>query len=236
MTEKETAFVVDLFDKLINFFSEFEFDCSYRFINTWLNQLKEKKGKSYVINYLTLIDSPYVAEVTEKMKSQEFKAIVDQLKIIPVEKHINKRFALYYGPQGTGKTTMALKESNNNCIICHSSMLPADLIEDFTFNDGKATFQPSKLCKAMMEGYAITLDEINLLPFDSIRFLQGLLDDKAQFDYKGYTIHIKEGFKIIGTMNLKVNGSIYGLPEPIVDRAYDLKEFKLTGKDLLLAL
>jgi MoxR-like ATPase len=170
------------------------------------------------------------------MKSQEFKQLVELLKYIPVEKIINTRFDLYYGAQGTGKTTLALKETNGKCIVCHSAMLPADLIEDFTFADGKATFQPSELCKAMMEGYPIVLDELNLLPFDSIRFLQGLLDGKESFVYKGQTIQIKEGFKIIGTMNLRVNGSVYGLPEPLVDRAFNIREFKLTGQDLLLAL
>jgi hypothetical protein len=37
-------------------------------------------------------------------------------------------------------------------------------------------------------------------------------------------------------MNLRVNGSVYGLPEPLVDRAFNIREFKLTGQDLLLAL
>lgn len=236
MSNQDKQQLSNLFDNLINFFSEFQFEVSFRFLNTWLHHLKNQKGKSYIINYLTLIDSPYTVEIQEKMKSQEFKQLLEVLKSVPVEKRINTRFDLYYGAQGTGKTTLALKETNGKCIVCHSAMLPADLIEDFTFTDGKAAFQPSELCKAMMEGYPIVLDELNLLPFDSIRFLQGLLDGKESFVYKGHTISIKEGFKIIGTMNLRVNGSIYGLPEPLVDRAFNIREFKLTGQDLLLAL
>ena len=236
MSNQDKQQLSNLFDNLINFFSEFQFEVSFRFLNTWLHHLKTQKGKSYIINYLTLIDSPYTIEIQEKMKSQEFKQLLEFLKNVPVEKRINTRFDLYYGAQGTGKTTLALKETNGKCIVCHSAMLPADLIEDFTFTDGKAAFQPSELCKAMMEGYPIVLDELNLLPFDSIRFLQGLLDGKESFVYKGHTINIKDGFKIIGTMNLRVNGSIYGLPEPLVDRAFNIREFKLTGQDLLLAL
>ena len=228
--------LANLFDNLINFFSEFQFEVSFRFLNTWLHHLKNQKGKSYIVNYLTLIDNPYTIEIQEKMKSQEFKQLVELLKSIPVEKRINNRFDLYYGAQGTGKTTLALKEAAGKCIVCHSAMLPADLIEDFTFTDGKAAFQPSELYRAMVEGYPIVLDELNLLPFDSIRFLQGILDGKNKFEYKGQTIEIKDGFKIIGTMNLKINGSVYGLPEPLVDRAYEIKEFKLTGEDLLNAI
>ena len=54
-------------------------------------------------------------------------------------------------------------------------------------------------------------------------------------NYKGETIKIKEGFQVIATLNLFVNGSINPLPEAIVDRAtYDgLKEFKLPSKLLV---
>jgi hypothetical protein len=236
MSEKEQNLLINTFNKLISFFSEFEFELSFRFINTLLWQFKNSTGKAYILNYLSLIDSPYISEIKEKMKSVEFSDLIKTLQSVPVEKQINKRFVLYYGAQGTGKTTQALAEANNLCMICHSAMLPSDLLEDFTFNDGKATFQPSVLTKAMIEGKPIVLDELNLLPFDSIRFLQGLLDGKSSFNYKGQTINIKDGFKIIGTMNLKINGSIYGLPEPLVDRAFEIKEFKLTGKDLLNAI
>lgn len=236
INEKEQKLLVDTFNKLIDFFSEFEFELSFRFINTLMWQFKQKQAKAYILNYLTLIDNPYINDIKEKMKSIEFVELMKILQHVPVEKQINKRFALYYGAQGTGKTTKALVESDNLCMICHSAMLPSDLLEDFTFNDGKASFQPSALTRAMTEGKPIVLDELNLLPFDSIRFLQGLLDGKDQFEYKGQTIKIKDGFKIIGTMNLKINGSIYGLPEPLVDRAVEIKEFKLTGNDLLNAL
>ena len=107
---------------------------------------------------------------------------------------------------------------------------------DFIFDNGQATFKPSALWRSMVDGTPIVLDEINLLPFDSLRFLQTILDGKAEFLYKGNTVKIADGFKIIGTMNLTVNGMTYGLPEPLVDRAEDMQKFTLSAKDLLKAI
>ena len=77
----------------------------------------------------------------------------------------------------------------------------------------------------MEEGQPHILDEIRLLTDDCLRTLQGFLDNKTEFNFKNETIKIKEGFKIIGTMNLEVSGQIYSLPEALVDRAYLIKEF-----------
>lgn len=122
------------------------------------------------------------------------------------------------------------------CMVCHSAMLPADLMEDFKFENGQPNFKPSALQIAMTEGQKIVLDEINLLPFESLRFLQSILDGKSEFVYKGQTIIIKEGFQIIGTMNLTVNGCTFALPEPLVDRASELRKYTLTAETLIGAL
>lgn len=222
--------------ELISFFTEFDFMPNFRFVNTLMKNAyaSKEKAKTYVNNYFKLIDSPYANDIREKIKSAEFKSIVEKLCKIPAPKNdVNRRLEIYYGPQGTGKTTQALKDTNNLCIVCNSSMLPADLMEDFSFDDGKATFHPSVLAKCMEEGRPITLDEINLLPFDSLRFLQGILDGKKEINHKGYTVHINEGFKIIGTMNLLVNGVTFGLPEPLVDRCANIVEVELTPEMLL---
>lgn len=222
-------------ERLINFFAEFQFEPNYRFVNT-IAQLKGDEAKHYIENYFKLTDNAYASTILEKMSSKEFTEILDVLSKQNPSVKVNERFKVYYGPQGTGKTTIALKESEGRCMVCHSAMLPSDLMEDFTFNDGKAAFQPSVLALAMMKGYCITLDEINLLPFESLRFIQGLLDRKDKFLYKGIEVNIKEGFKVIGTMNLSVNGSVYSLPEPLVDRAENLVECKLTAEQLLKAV
>lgn len=225
---------------LIDFFSEFSFSPNFRFVNTLTRKLVQSNSyndiKKYVRCYFALTDNIYQAQIADKMESSEFETILDDLMYANCTKQINTRFKLYYGAQGTGKTTQAMIEANNNCMVCHSAMLPSDLMEDFQFDDGKAAFKPSALCKAMTEGKQIVLDEINLLPFESLRFLQSILDGKSSFVYKGQTINIEDGFKIIGTMNLQVNGQIYPLPEPLVDRAEDLKEYKLTAEQLLGAI
>jgi MoxR-like ATPase len=108
-------------------------------------------------------------------------------------------------------------------------------MEDFVFVEGKPSFKPSALWECMEQGKSITLDEINLLPFDSLRFLQGILDGKKEFLYKGHTVTIADGFEIIGTMNLVVNGSVFNLPEPLVDRCAYIEKFELTAEDLYSA-
>lgn len=231
--------VVANLQSLMNFFTEFSFSPNFRFCNTFAKKAATvgyAEAKAYVANYFALTDNNYQNAIVDKMNSQEFRNIVSDFGKIKPQKSINNRFKLYYGSQGTGKTTEAMFEADNNCTVCHSAMLPSDLMEDFSFDDGKATFKPSQLCKAMTEGKKIVLDEINLLPFESLRFLQSILDGKASFVYKGQTIEIKDGFQIIGTMNLQVNGMVYALPEPLVDRASDLREFELTADKLLGAI
>lgn len=224
--------------KLIDFFTEFDFEPNFRFVNTLSHRLavSDECATQYIGNYFELTDSSYSSDVVEKMKSAEFKGILRQLSALAPTKSVNNRFKIYYGSAGTGKTTQAQKETDMRCVVCNNSMLPADLMEDFVFVDGKATFKPSMLWRCMEEGKPITFDEINLLPFDSLRFLQGVLDGKTEFQYKGNTVHINEGFMIIGTMNLAVNGMVYGLPEPLVDRCSAMEKFKLTADQLLSAI
>lgn len=222
--------------KFIDFFSEFSFEPNYRFVNTFSYCNTISEAIEYTTRYFELSDSPYTNSIVEKMKSPEFNDIALELVNITPSTKINTRFKLYYGSAGTGKTTAAMKEADGNCMVCHSAMLPSDLMEDFKFEEGKAAFQPSSLYKAITEGKKIVLDEINLLPFESLRFLQSILDGKKEFNYKGINVQIKDGFQIIGTMNLNVNGSVYSLPEPLVDRAEQIKKYSLTADNLLNAI
>lgn len=224
--------------KLIDFFTEFDFEPNFRFINTLSKCLAKSNSSAmdYITRYFELVDSPYAPDIAEKMKSAEFKQILKSVGSTAPTHSVNNRFKIYYGSAGTGKTTQAQKETDMRCVVCNNSMLPSDLMEDFVFVDGKATFKPSMLWRCMEEGKPITFDEINLLPFDSLRFLQGVLDGKTEFQYKGNTVHINDGFMIIGTMNLSVNGMVYGLPEPLVDRCADMQKFKLTADQLMSAI
>jgi len=225
--------------RLMDFFTEFSFTPSFRFTNTFAFMAcqSNKAACEYVNNYFALMDSSYVKEVQQKIKSAEFKAIIEDIAQYGAPTtHINTRLKVYFGPAGTGKTTIAQEESENRCVVCNSSMLPADLMEDFIFKDGNPDFNPSLLWDCMEQGKTIVLDEINLLPFDSLRFLQGIVDGKSEFYYKNRPVHIHEGFQIIGTMNLSLGGMIYGLPEPLVDRCSEAKEFALTAEQLSKAI
>ena len=234
-----TEYLQSALQRLMDFFKEFEFEPNFRFVNTlaWMLTKKKKScATDYIASYFELIDSPYKNEVSAKIKSKEFKAILADMSKVAPTKTVNERFKLYYGSQGTGKTTIGQTESDGRCIVCNASMLPADLMEDFIFDEGKPSFKPSSLWDCMENGKAIVLDEINLLPFDSLRFLQGILDGKKEFNYKGHVVHINEGFMVIGTLNLSVNGMVYGLPEPLVDRCAEMKKFTLSAEQLMNAI
>lgn len=231
--------LIDGLSKLMNFFTEFNFTPSFRFTNTFSYMASQSPAaaKEYVINYFALMDNGYTSEVKNKMQSKEFTEIVKSISQYGVPNdHINKRLKIYYGSAGTGKTTMAMTEAENRCVVCNASMLPSDLMEDFLFKDGRPDFNPSLLWECMEQGKPIVLDEINLLPFDSLRFLQGIVDGKTEFYYKNRAVHIHDGFEIIGTMNLSLGGMVYGLPEPLVDRCYDMKEYALTAEQLAKAI
>ena len=226
-------------ERMMDFFTEFSFVPSLRFMNTFAFMAcqSQKNARRYVYNYFSLMDSSYTNEVKQKMESAEFTKIIEDIAQYGEPKeHINTRLKVYYGSAGTGKTTLAQSESENRCIVCNSSMLPADLMEDFIFKDGRPDFNPSLLWECMEQGKTVVLDEINLLPFDSLRFLQGIVDGKTEFYYKNRPVHIKEGFQIIGTMNLSLGGMTYGLPEPLVDRCAETREFVLTAKQLTKAI
>ncbi len=238
-TPKPTLVLKQTLQKLINFFKEFEFEPNFRFVNTLAYKTKEglEEAQKYVTNYFRLVDNQYKTEIANKITSMEFAEILSTLqKVAAPTSPINNRLKVYYGSAGTGKTTLAMKESDNRCVVCNASMLPSDLMEDFVFQNGQPAFQKSKLWNCMENGEKIVLDEINLLPFDSLRFLQGILDGKKEFNYKGYVVNIKDGFQVIGTMNLSIGGMIYGLPEPLIDRCADMKEFILSADQLLGAV
>lgn len=216
---------------MIKFFSEFNYTPSFRFVNTFTTS---DDPKEYTKNYFEIQNNSYTNEIIDRMESPEFETLINDLKHKSTKK-INTRLKLYYGDPGTGKTTKAVNESSA-CIVCASDMLPKDLMQNFTFNDGKAAFEKSDLWKAMENGTTITLDEINMLPFESLKFLQGITDNKESLDFAGEHINIHPNFNIIGTMNLSVNNNIISIPEPLADRCSEIKEFKLTADDLLKAI
>lgn len=226
---------VDAVKDLQKFFSEFKFNPAARFVNTFARQPDITAARKYLACYVKLINNSDSADIIEKSKSVEFSAVTAALLAYPPEKKINSRLDIYFGDAGTGKTTEAIAEYPEADVVpCNSSMLPDELMRVFDFNDenGNPVFKPSSLRLAMEAGKPIIFDEINLLSFECLRLLQTLTDNKSVIHYNNEAITIKDGFKVIGTMNLTVNDQVYNLPEPLVDRAETLKEFKLSAKDL----
>ena len=228
-TEEEKRAKMEALDHLVAFFSEFRFTPGARFVNTLT---RTNDWAKYVANYFTLMDSEYATEVVDKIKSDEFKNIVNTLKSGNVPAAVNNRIKLYFGAPGSGKTTTASQETQN-IIVCTSDMLPKDMMNVFGFDAGNPEFKKSTLRLAMENGDKIILDEINMLPFETLRFIQTITDGKASFKWENEEVEIKDGFQIIGTMNLNVNGETYAIPEPLIDRCSEIKEFKLDAKDLL---
>lgn len=219
--------------KLIEFFSEWKVDVSLRYVNSLV---LNKDPQAYTRNYFYVMDHPDAMAIAEKVKSPEFAKIVAQLKSSgPTPKPINTRLIIYYGAPGAGKTYDATALTTKQ-IPCASDMLPSDVIQKFGFTDGKPNFDPSDICVAMENGEKILLDEINLLPYPTLRFLQTITDNKESIDFQGRTIKIHPEFKIYGTMNLNVDGHAQPIPQPLADRAEEIKEYVLTADDLLRAL
>ena len=169
--------------KIIKFFSEFTFVPATRFINTLSKFTTQKDAKTYINNYMSLTDHPDKNEIADKIKSSEFNEILTQLFTCRGDKEINKRLEIYYGPAGTGKTTEAIKlYPDANVTVCNELMDSDSIMKVFDFNDenGHPVFKPSQLQLDMIAGRPHILDEMNLLPLNTLRFLQGVLDSKEK--------------------------------------------------------
>lgn len=229
---------ISISQRLIKFFSEFNFAPSPRFVNTLMNNIGSiKKAQAYVGYYFKLIGHMYYTQVRDKVKSDEFKQIINDMQYIQsyCTTKVNKRLEIKFGPAGGGKTTAAMVQNPNaKVIVCAGTMDATDLMEAFDFNDqnGNPQFKPSELQMAMINGETIILDELANLPIDTLRFAQGFLDSKEEFYYKGKLIKIHPNFKVVATMNDIITGQDVILPEPIVDRAFKLEYYELEADAL----
>lgn len=236
-----TPAAMDAVDKLSKFLSEFSYfrdGVSMRLVNTFA-RAKTPKAKAEVLeSYATVSAMEDKPELVEKMKSQEFNAVCDAFSSLGVSpKSINKRFAVFYGSPGGGKTYSAVeacKEMNGDgeceTVPCSSGMDAADMLYSYRieFDTGKKGYVPTGLLNAMLAGRGVVLDEINLLPMDARMFLQNILDNKSKVSVMGTEIPIRDGFFVFGTMNVETGAGTQPLPLPLVDRAAVVKEFKAT--------
>lgn len=236
-----TPAAMDAVDKLNKFLSEFSYfrdGVSMRLVNTFA-RAKTPKAKSEVLeSYATVSAMEDKPELVEKMKSPEFGAVCAAFSSLGVSpKSINKRFAVFYGSPGGGKTYSAVeacKEMNGDgeceTVPCSAGMDAADMLYSYRieFDTGKKGYVPTGLLNAMLAGRGVVLDEINLLPMDARMFLQNILDNKSKVSVMGTEIPIRDGFFVFGTMNVETGAGTQPLPLPLVDRAAVVKEFKAT--------
>ena len=232
---EETALRKKCAQQLMNFMAGFHMDASRRLINT-CRQLVNKSNravKKYMYDYTNLIDNGYEDAMAQQCKGQEFDQWLDDLKKIPASPAINKRLAIYYGPAGMGKTYDATHEKDCiGCIVCAPDKYESDLFRDYDPNKGQPVYKKTCLYEALVNGGTVVLDEINLLPLGVLQSLQGILDNKDEIDLFGEKVQIHPNFRVIGTMNLIVQGAKCPLPEALVDRCFCIKEYKADADTL----
>jgi len=232
----------EIVKKWFDFFSEFNFEPQVRFINSIARMTNVDDLKSYVIGYFELTNNSFARDIAEKTKSVEFKQLA-QKTINLTEKKINQRLEVYYGPAGSGKTTTAIANNPTaKVVLCHASLTPDELFRGFDFEeevdaDGHVTgshpiFKGCALREAMENGLVVILDEINLLNEDCRRALQAVTDAKGSVTINNDVIQIKDGFKVIGTMNLTVGDMTFPLPDPLVDRCEVIKRYTVGYEDV----
>ena len=230
----------------LKFFSETSFKPSIRMIDT-LSRLNLKSGQNYIGWFMELINHPDREVIVPKLKSDEWKNIHSQMldiykKVGKSIDPINSRLEIVYGPNGTGKTYDVIKEYQEKypdigVMACSSSMSSAeDLLQVFDFEkDGKPVFKDSPLTEAIKKDQPVILEEARLMQQSAMAFLQSLLDCKEYVDTCRGRLYIGPNFKVIMTMNLEVNGVVYELPEPIVDRAQVINKKEMDA-DLAAAI
>ena len=214
--------VLEGIEELQNTMLQFDTSVSPRMVSTMLHH---SNPEAYLYGYLKLTGRE-CDDFMKKTQSQEWRRMMNKLKSAN-PKRINKRLAIYFGPAGGGKTTAALREAGKK-IGMHKDMTAKELMFDFTFENGDAQFSKSVFAQAMENGEPIVCDELNLASNTLLQFMQSVLDNSKSIFMDGQELVIKEGFKVIGTMNDVVSGVDRILPEPIIDRALDIRYFELT--------
>lgn len=235
-TAKATKPAMDAVEELNKFLSEFSYfrtGVSMRLVNTFARAADKKAALQSYCEVSAMED---LSDLIEKMKSPEFVEVCKSFRALKTPASLNKRFAVFYGAPGGGKTYAAVKAgeaiNGGTCDVvpCSAGMDASDMLYAYRldYKTGKRGYVPTALLMAMTAGRAVVLDEVNLLPMEARMFLQNILDNKAAVHIMGVEIPIVEGFFVIGTMNIETGLGSTPLPLPLVDRAAVVREFRTT--------
>jgi hypothetical protein len=223
--EKSTSVDLDrkkevnaIIKQFICFCKDFSYNPDVRLLNSLYHQKDERQ---FLLDTLKLIghDEDMIEVASEKTKSTEFKNMMKQFKSCEQTRDkMNKRLEIKFGKAGTGKTTSALNENPTALrIIASATDDPNDLFT--TFNPTTKEWEKTPLSNEMEKGGTIIIDEANFYHKECLSRLQGVTDETNSFTDRGININVKEGFKIVLTMNLETNFGKKPLPSPLVDRA-----------------
>ena len=212
--------------KVMTFCKDFEFKPDPRLINTLRHLPNATEAGEFIVNTMELIGMPVeiIDSATPKFKSPEWREIFAEMKACPVSHgKINQRLAIYYGPAGTGKTTLAEQLYKCPKIIASPTQDPSELFTRNVVNDhGGVDLVLTEIGQAITEGKPIIIDEANLYQSVVLQRLQGVTDGGKSFVDNGREIEIADGFKVIMTLNLETNYGKTPLPNPLVSRAGEI--------------
>lgn len=210
----------DIFSRLANLFLQCGFNeiegthiINNRLCNNALHVKNKKELENVFLSYIKLLGAPASIQENFKaqFKNQEFNAIYEDLQKLQAWtkeenfslKYINERFLIYAGGAGTGKTYKATHDNPKaDVIIATADFSPSELLTKI--NPVKMCYELTALGKAMQEGKIIIIDEFNDYNRATINALKTILDSsvvRVHDSNSNLDIDIKEGFKIIATMN-----------------------------------
>ena len=180
-----------------------------RVFNNFMNTKNKNDARDVFVDFGILTGAPdeWVDSVDNLCKSAEWDLInqeKDKVMQAYPQKQINERLIIYMGGAGTGKTTKAVTDNPDADTLAGSSTQDPSTLFGFFNLDTKMT-APTALARAMESGSPIIIDEFVLYSDDVLMRLQAITDQKTAIydEITHQKINIKNGFKIIATMNLE---------------------------------
>lgn len=243
ITQEQLEKLVNICERTENLFKEIDYQYqgtpiyNDRVENSFYNATTLQDAKSVFYDYALVIGAPVeiLEQIEGKTDSLEFSEIWNDLQSLKkdnkqvIPHKINKRLVVYFGAGGTGKTTRATMENPSaRVIVASATQDPSTLFGEFDMTT--KSFKPSAIAEAMQNGETIIIDEFMLYSDEVLERFQAITDEKQKvFDnFLKQDITVKDGFKIIATMNL-----LRPLPSALATRATFLNfdsNFKATTK------